>query len=137
MLARWPGKRLAADIHLALADRGVSVELRGLSVEGLEQTEALLDFAREQDLARLTIDQGYGAEALWEPDPVTVTLSGVPVGLPPGAFLQATADGEAGLVSAVGEWLGEATTVADLFAGLGTFAFSLAGWAKVLAVEDA
>ena len=137
LIARWPGKRLAADIHLALADQGVSVELRGLSVEGLEQTEALLAFAREQGLARLTIDQGYGAEALWEPDPVTVTLHGVAVDLPPGAFLQATGDGEAALVAAVREWLGEAATVADLFAGLGTFAFALAGPTKVLGVEAA
>lgn len=137
LIARWPGKRLAADVHIALADQGVSVELRGLSLEGLGPTELLLDFAREQDLARLTIDQGYGAEALWEPDPVTVTLNGAPVGLPPGAFLQATADGEAALVAAVREWLGEVATVADLFAGLGTFAFALAGPAKVLAVEAA
>jgi 23S rRNA (uracil1939-C5)-methyltransferase len=137
LIARWPGKRLAADIHLALADQGVSVELRGLSVEGLEQTEALLAFAREQGLARLTIDQGYGAEALWEPDPVTVTLHGVAVYLPAGAFLQATGDGEAALVAAVREWLGEAATVADLFAGLGTFAFALAGPTKVLGVEAA
>ena len=137
LIARWPGKRLAADVHIALADQGVSVELRGLSLEGLGPTELLLDFAREQDLARLTIDQGYGTEALWEPDPVTVTLNGAPVGLPPGAFLQATADGEAALVAAVREWLGEVATVADLFAGLGTFAFALAGPAKVLAVEAA
>jgi 23S rRNA (uracil1939-C5)-methyltransferase len=137
LIGRWPGKRLAADIHLALADQGVSVDLRGLRVEGLEQTEALLAFARDQGLARLTIDQGYGPEALWEPEPVTVTLNGVPVGLPSGAFLQATADGETALVAAVRDWLGDATTIADLFAGLGTFAFALAGPTKVLAVEAA
>jgi len=137
LLARWPGKRLAGDVHVALADQGVSAELSGLTLEGLAQTEALLDFARDNRLARLTLDQGYGAETLWEPDPVTVTLGGVPVALPPGGFLQATVDGETALVGAVREWLGGAPTVADLFAGLGTFAFALAGPGKVLAVEAA
>jgi 23S rRNA (uracil1939-C5)-methyltransferase len=86
----------------------------------------------------LTLDTGYGPETAWEPEPVTVTLGGTPVALPPGAFLQATADGEAALVGAAREWLAGAATVADLFSGLGTFAFALAGaGSKVLAVEAA
>ena len=137
LIAKWPGKRPAADVHLALADQGVSVELKGLELDGLEQTEGLLDFARTHALARLSLDQGYGPEMLWEPEPVTVTLSGVAVSLPADGFMQATADGEAALVGAVREWLGASTTVADLFAGLGTFAFALAGPGKVLAVEAA
>ena len=139
LIARWPGRRLTADIHLALADQGVCVELKGLEFEGLEQTEGLLDFARVHALARLALDQGYGPEMQWEPEPVTVTLSGVAVALPPGGFAQATADGETVLVSAVRDWLGGSATVADLFAGLGTFAFALAGFGpsatRVLAVE--
>jgi 23S rRNA (uracil1939-C5)-methyltransferase len=89
-------------------------------------------------LARLTLDQGYGPETLWEPEPVTVTLGGHSVSFPPGAFLQATLDGEQALVAAAHEWLAGAVTVADLFSGLGTFAFALAGpQTKVLAVEAA
>ena len=89
-------------------------------------------------LPGLTLDQGDGPETVWEPEPVTVTLSGVPVSLPPGAFLQATLDGETALVEAAQEWLVGAATVADLFSGLGTFAFGLAGpKTKVLAVEAA
>ena len=45
---------------------------------------------------------------------------------PPGAFLQATAEGEAALVAAVREAVGGARRVADLFAGCGTFALPLA-----------
>ena len=55
--------------------------------------------------------------------------------LPEGAFLQATADGEAVLVAAVHETVGEASKTADLFAGLGTFALSLTG--HVTAAEGA
>jgi 23S rRNA (uracil1939-C5)-methyltransferase len=136
LLARRGGK-YAADIELALTDQGVDCGLKGLRFEGLEAAEELLDFARDNALARLTVDEGFGPEPRWEPAPVTVTLAGVPAPFPPGAFLQATADAEAALVSAAREWLAGATTIADLFAGLGTFAFALAGPAKVLAVEAA
>lgn len=124
MLASQRG-RWAVDIDLTLADQGVDVGLKGFAMEGLEATEAALDFARENGLARLSVDLGYGAEPVWEPEPVTVTLGSVPVGLPPGAFLQATADGEAALVSASKDWLAASASAADLFAGLGTFAFAL------------
>lgn len=138
LLEGWNDRKLAVDIELALADQGVSMGLQGLVAEGLRQTEALLDFARDNGLARLTLDSGYGAETVWEPEPVTITLGGTPVALPPGGFLQATQDGEAALVSAARAWLADAPTVADLFSGLGTFAFALAGpGTKVLAAEAA
>jgi len=123
-------------IDLTLADQGVDAALSHFPVEGLGPTEAMLDFAREYGLARLGIDQGYGPETIWEPEPVTITLSGTPVSLPPGAFLQATRDAETRMVADAADWLGDAAMVADLFAGLGTFALGLkrAG-RKVLAVE--
>lgn len=134
LLDQWPGK-LAADIQLTLVDSGVAAEIKGISAENLAQTEGLLDFAREHGLARLSIDEGFGPGPVWEPEPATVTLGGIPVAFPHGAFLQPTADGEAALLAAAREWCGEAGLVADLFAGLGTFAFALAGPAKVLAAE--
>lgn len=134
MLGRRTG-RYAVAIELALVDQGVDCAISGLELDGLEQTEAVLDFCREQHLARLMLDQGFGPEALWEPEPVTVTLSGVPVAFPSGAFLQATRDGEAVLAGAAREWLGGTARVADLFAGLGTFSFTLDG--QVLAAEAA
>jgi 23S rRNA (uracil1939-C5)-methyltransferase len=124
-----------AGIVMTLADQGVDLTLEGVSVEGLEATEAMTGFARAHRLARLALDDGYGAQTVWEPEPVTVTLSGTPVGLPNGAFLQATSDGEAALVAAVHRAVGEARIIADLFAGLGTFALALNG--KVYAAEGA
>ena len=136
LVARWGGKA-PVDVALTLTGQGVDCTLSGIAIDGLGPTEALLDFAREHDLARISLDQGYGAEMLWEPEPVTVTLAGVPVGLPPGAFLQATADGEAMLIRDAINFLCETKLVADLFSGLGTFAFALAPTAKMLAVEAA
>ena len=130
--------KLAADIELTMLDQGLDLGIKGLSAEGLVATEALLDFARDHALARLTIDGGYGPEVVWEPEPVTITLGTVAVPFPPGSFLQATGDGEAALLAAAREWLADCASVADLFAGLGTFAFALAGpECKVLAVEAA
>jgi len=122
---------------MALADQGVDCAIKDLEVDGLEETERLTEFCRANGLARLSLDQGFGIEGFWEPEPVTVTLSGVPVDFPPGSFLQATADGEAALAAAVREWLGGCERVADLFAGLGTFTFALAGQSTVLAAEAA
>ncbi len=137
MLARHPGK-LAVDIEMTLAEQGVDLGLKGLRVEGLDATEAMLAFAQDNQLARLTLDQGYGPEPTWEPNPVSVRLGPASVPLPPGAFLQATADGEATLIAAAQEWLAGSATVADLFSGLGTFAFALVGpGTKVLAAEAA
>ncbi|TIX49954.1 class I SAM-dependent RNA methyltransferase [Alteraurantiacibacter aquimixticola] len=129
--------RYSAEIDLTLADQGVDCAIRNIAIEGLDQTEDLLDFCREHSVARLGLDQGYGPETFWEPEPVTVKLGGIAVPYPSGSFLQATADGEAALVGAVREWLGDCNQVADLFAGLGTFAFALAGSSQVTAVEAA
>ena len=133
-LARLKG-RYGIGIEMTLTDQGVDLGLERFTPDGLDQTETLLDFCRENALARLTLDHGYGAEGFWEPEPVTVTLGGLPVPFPPGAFLQATAHGEAALVQAARDWLEDSPRVADLFAGLGTFALSLTGKSQVLAVE--
>jgi len=118
-----PGR--AAEIQLTLVDQGADVLLKGVDPEGLAAIEAMTSFAGEQRLTRLSIDRGLGAEAFYEPEPATVTLSGIPVAFPMGSFLQATADGEAALVGAVREAIGEARQTADLFAGLGTFALAV------------
>jgi len=127
-----PAKR-TGDVHLTFADQGVDLMLKGVKVEGLEAIEALTAFCEANGLARLSIDEGYGAEPRYEPRPVTVTLGAVAVPLPVGAFLQATREGEAALVSAVLEAVGDAAHPLDLFAGLGTFALALPG--RVTAAE--
>ena len=127
--------RRGANIRMTLADQGVDLLIAGVEAEGLDAAEALSRFAQTHGLARLSLDEGYGPTARWEPEPVTVTLGGVAVGLPEGAFLQATADGQAALQVAVRDAVGETTRSVDLFAGLGTFAFDLPG--QVLAVEGA
>ncbi len=129
------GLKRRADVHLALADQGPDILVTGFAPQGLEAAEALTGFCERHGVARFSVDDGLGAETRWEPQPVTITLGGVPVGFPPGGFLQATREGEDALVAAVVEAVAGAKTVADLFAGLGTFTFALPG--KVYAAEGA
>lgn len=135
LLGRLLGPRGAGGVRMTTTDQGPDILLEKVAADDLAASEALTAFADTHRLARLAIDDGYGPQTRWEPEPVTVTLGGVAVALPHGAFLQATADGEAALVGAVREAIGPALTVADLFAGLGTFALSLNG--RTFAAEGA
>jgi 23S rRNA (uracil1939-C5)-methyltransferase len=113
-----------AEAQLTLVDQGAEVLLKGVEPRGLEAIERLTSFANAHGLARLSVDQGLGPETMYEPQAATVTLSGTQVGFPVGAFLQVTEDGEAALVAGVRECVGDARAIADLFAGLGTFAMA-------------
>jgi 23S rRNA (uracil1939-C5)-methyltransferase len=129
--------RRAAGVQMTLVDQGVDLLIEKVEVDGLAAIEALGDFAAQHRLARLSVDDGYGAQPRWEPEPATVTLGGAAVPFPAGGFLQATADGEAALVAAVEAIVGDAALVADLFAGLGTFALPLSKGRRVYAAEGA
>jgi 23S rRNA (uracil1939-C5)-methyltransferase len=124
-----------ARLHLTEADQGIDLLVEGIEAEGLPMAEAITAFSHRYGVARFAIDGGLGPETRWEPEPVTITLGGVPVPLPHGAFLQATHEGEAALLASVREGVGSAGTIADLFAGLGTFALALKG--KIYAAEAA
>ena len=128
-------RRRDVQIKMAVVDQGVDVLIENWVARHLSDHEALSEFANQHKLARLSLDEGYGPVSFWEPEPVTVTLSGMAVAYPPYSFLQATPDGEAALVQAVQTVAGNATVIADLFSGLGTFALALAKDRKVYAAE--
>ena len=136
-LVSGEGAAKSGSVELTVVDQGIDCAITGLVIEGYSATEDALDFARDNGLARLTVDDGTGSETMWEPEPLTITLGGVPVPFPSGAFLQATADGEAMLVGAARDWLQDCGPVADLFSGLGTFAFALAKGREIAAFEAA
>jgi 23S rRNA (uracil1939-C5)-methyltransferase len=118
-----PSRRMG-EVHFTLVDQGVDLLLKGAAPVGFEALERLTSFATGHRLARLGVDQGLGPETLCEPEPVTVTLSGVRVSFPQGSFLQATEDGQAALIEAVRDAIPDSPRIADLFAGLGAFALA-------------
>lgn len=94
---------------------------------------ALPQIAGAHRLARLV----WNGEVLLQEAPPSLLMGRARVSPPPGAFLQATPQGEAALKAAVIEAVGGAKQVVDLFAGCGTFALPLAETAEVHAVESA
>ena len=124
MLADMLQPKRVAEVQLTLIDGGADVRIKGVPAGRLSEIEQLTSFAIEHGLARLSIDRGLGPDTLYEPQPASVTLSGMAVSFPHGAFLQATVDGEVELALCVQEAVAGAGAVADLFAGLGTFAFA-------------
>ncbi|MGR3633833.1 MAG: class I SAM-dependent RNA methyltransferase [Limimaricola soesokkakensis] len=108
------------DLHID-TDKPLTEELR----------IALPEIAREAGLARLV----WADEIVAELEPPVQRMGRARVVPPPGAFLQATAHGEAALLEAVREAVAGAPRIVDLFAGCGTFSLPLAETAEIHAVE--
>ncbi len=118
-------------LNVTLSDGGPDVAVTGGKPldPGLETTLAAL--AGQHGLARLTWD----GETIALVEPPAQRFGKAQVVPPPGAFLQATRQGEAALLAGVRAALGGAKRIADLFAGCGTFTLPLAETAEVHAVE--
>ena len=98
------------------------------------------DSTQRMDLARLV--EAFGLARLsWNGEVIAqraqpmMRFGRANVPLPVGAFLQATAEGEAALLASVKGAVGPARRIIDLFAGIGTFGLPLAENAEIHAVE--
>lgn len=129
--------RNMVQVKMTLTDQGVDLLIEGVEADGLEIAETLTGFAEKHRLARLSIDDGYGPQTRYEPEPVTISFGGIAVATPPYAFLQATKDGERALAEAVRPALADTDIWADLFCGMGTFALTLGEGKRVYAAEGA
>lgn len=127
---RPAGKPL--DIQLTATEAGMDVDVRGSGPLPPPQSAALAGIAEAHRLARIT----RHGELIAQRAKPTVRMGRAAVGLPAGVFLQATAEGEAALARLVGMHVGEARTIADLFAGVGPFALRLAERARIIAVDN-
>jgi len=134
----WPitealeGTGKPLDIQVTGSDWGIDLDLRGSGPLPPDRMAALARIADKHRLVRIT-RHGELVVQIAEPF-VPVGRARVP--LPPGAFLQPTAAGEAALADLVRQHVGKARRVADLFAGIGTFALRLAEQARVLAADS-
>ncbi len=130
--ARVDPRKSAIDLAVTLTESGLDVDLSGVKVKDADRLRLdLVEIAARFDLARLSL----AGEVLVERRPPVVTIDGIPVALPPGAFLQATRESEAALADTVAGAVGKARRVLDLYAGVGTFSLRLARQAEVTAAE--
>jgi 23S rRNA (uracil1939-C5)-methyltransferase len=119
------------DIHVTATDAGLDIDVRGSGAPTVLLIAALARVAAQHDLARLT----RHGELIALARVPTLRMGKAIMQLPPAAFLQATAEGEAVLARLVCAACAGAASVADLFAGIGPFALRLAEQARVIAVD--
>ncbi|WP_138935787.1 class I SAM-dependent RNA methyltransferase [Roseovarius arcticus] len=119
------------DVAVCLSQGGLDVHIMGGKPLDGPLRVMLAQLAETHDLARLS----------WEDEVIAMrraplqrfgTADVLP---PPGAFLQATAEGEAALLADVKAAMEGATRIVDIFAGCGTFALPLSQMARTHAVE--
>lgn len=139
LLRSLQGLRRAGSVLVNWLDDGPDVLLRLDAPWTGPDRARMIDFARANRVLRIAVAAEKG-----EPEPVAVlappviTLSGVAVEPAPGAFLQASAAGEAAIIAAVLAGLPKLTgkaRVVELYAGIGTLTFALAAQARVEAYE--
>jgi 23S rRNA (uracil1939-C5)-methyltransferase len=127
--------RKPLDIHVTATDMGLDIDVRGSGPLNATATAALARLVASHSLVRLT----RHGELIVQARPPTLRIGSATVSLPPAAFLQATAEGEAALARLVLDICSAAGTkkgAADLFAGIGPFALRLAERTRVTAADD-
>lgn len=125
-----------AGVTMTATDGGIDLLLSNIDARPFDVLDRLTRFAATHALARLAVETSAGVDVITYGE-ASVRFGGVSVSLPPGAFLQATLDGEAALQAAVLAATDGSTSIADLFCGAGTFALPLSATAKVHAVDAA
>ena len=132
-IGRALGERLGdCDVALTATLTGLDVSVRAVRTVVEREHARLAGFLTTLNLARLSVNGQVIATAV----PPRLTVGTAEVALPPGGFLQATAQGEETLAQLVLEGVGKAKAVADLFCGIGPFALRLAARAKVEAYDS-
>jgi 23S rRNA (uracil1939-C5)-methyltransferase len=123
--------RKPLDIQVTATDSGLDVDVRGSGPLSATVIAALARISERHELARLT----RRGELVAQAKQPMLTIGRAHVPLPPGAFLQATTEGEEVLARLLTDHVGNAKRIADLFAGIGPFALRLAERASVTAAD--
>jgi len=119
------------EAHATDTETGPDIALRWSRKPTAAISADLARWAQKHRIARVTLNGNIATEFATP----MIVFGKARVGLPPESFLQPTREGEASLRDRVLAAVKNAKTVADLFAGCGTFTFPLAEKARVHAVE--
>ncbi len=140
LLRRLPALGKEGSALLNLLDSGPDLLLRTDRELDAAGRRLIATFAASLGLPRVAWARGDGLpENAAQTGPVRLALGGVEVAPPPGAFLQASREGEAAIQAAVLAGLPARMPARprflDLYAGLGTLSFPLSAHGRVTAVE--
>jgi 23S rRNA (uracil1939-C5)-methyltransferase len=141
LLPRLPGLKRDGSAVLNLLDTGPDLLLRTDGTLDAAGRALLAGFAAAHGLPRIAWARGNGVpEIAAQLGPVAITLSGVAVTPTPGAFLQASPEGEQAIIAAMLAGLPAKLAgrgrIADLHAGFGTLSLTLARRGRVTAFES-
>jgi 23S rRNA (uracil1939-C5)-methyltransferase len=120
------------DIHVTATLNGLDIDVRGSGPLDQKHATALTRIAVSGRIARIT---RHGEMVALIAPPV-VQMGKAQVTLPPGPFLQATAQGEQALAELVLQSVGKGKTALDLFCGIGPFSLRLAERMRVTAIDS-
>lgn len=120
-----------AEAHATDTDTGPDIALRWSRKPATAISAELARWAQKNKVARVTLNGSIATEFATP----AVQFGKARVALPPESFLQPTREGETVLQQYVLAGVKNAKSVADLFAGCGTFTFPLAERARLHAVE--
>lgn len=140
LLPRLGALRREGSAVLNLLDSGPDLLLRTDAKLTSADRTLLATFAAQHGLSRVSWALGAGQpETAAQLRPATTRFGETEVQVPPGAFLQASRDGEAAITAAVlaglPERLPAKARIVELYAGVGTLTHALSARARVLAYE--
>jgi 23S rRNA (uracil1939-C5)-methyltransferase len=140
IIPRLQAIKREASCAINLLDTGPDLLLRTDGELASSDRRLLAEFATRQGVGRIAWAGSDGiVELAAQLGPVSVAFSGVAVAPPPGAFLQATAEGAAAIAAAViaglPPRLRPKDRVVELHAGCGTLTFAIAHHVRVTAYE--
>ena len=125
----------APTLHVTLTETGLDIDVTGVERRsgGLSADARLraAEAARDGDFARVSL----AGETIYLARAPVVRVGAARVALPPGSFLQAVPQAEEAMAAFALEACAGASRVADLYCGVGAFAFRLATVASVLAAD--
>ncbi len=137
-IADIAGEGAKMDVLIQCADGCREIALTGKIAPGWEAQQALSDALRTLDLTRISLrPRDYERyEILLNAKSFYKRFESLIVDLAPGAFLQPSAEGEAALTDCVIRGTGDASRVADLFCGNGTFTGPLVAQGRAVTAID-
>lgn len=122
-------------LHVQSSETGLDLVVITGRPPSLKERQSFAAFAEDADLARVTWNDDGNLDLIAQRRVPSVLHGGITVEPPPGAFMQASAAGEAAIVEAVRAGLGKAKRAADLFAGCGSLTFGIPATTAVHAID--